>query len=60
MKHQTHQKKHVLEISKTKEDPLLELNVHKLVFMLARAITMAIAIAILMTTGTRGNGTRPD
>ena len=53
-------KKHVLEISKTREDPLLELNVHKLVFMLARAITMAIAIAILMTTGTRGDGTRPD
>ena len=53
-------KKHVLEISKTREDPLLELNVHKLVSMLARAITMAIAIAILMTTGTRGDGTRPD
>ena len=50
MKHQTHQKKHVLEISKTREDPLLELNVQKLVSMLARAITMAVAIAIQLTT----------
>ena len=55
MKHQTHQKKHVLEISKTRKIlvfPLLELNVHELVFMLARAITMAIATAIQLTTRT--------
>ena len=61
MKHQrSMKKKHVLEISKTREDPLLELNVHELVFMLARATTMVVAIAIQMISGTMGNTPRPD